>query len=35
MKNICKSFNGNPVLKNVAYTVYESEIVALMGEWGG
>lgn len=31
MKNICKSFNGNPVLKNVDYTVYESEIVALMG----
>ena len=31
MKNICKSFNGIPVLKHVDYAVNEGEVVALMG----
>lgn len=34
MKNISKSFNGVPVLKNVQFSVFPGEIHALMGENG-
>lgn len=34
MKNICKEFSGNPVLKNVNLQVYEGEVHVLVGENG-
>lgn len=34
MDHICKSFNGNVVLKNVNFCVKPGEIVALVGENG-
>ena len=34
MENICKSFNGIPVLKNVQLTVEKGEVHALLGENG-
>lgn len=34
MKDICKSFNGIPVLKNVQLTVGKGEVHALLGENG-
>ena len=34
MKNICKAFNGVPVLKNVELSIEKGEVHALMGENG-
>ena len=34
MRNICKSFSGIPVLKNVQLTVEQGEVHALLGENG-
>ena len=34
MENICKSFDGIPVLKNVQLTVEKGEVHALLGENG-
>lgn len=34
MKNICKSFNGIPVLKQVNLTIEKGEVHALLGENG-
>ena len=34
MSNICKSFSGIPVLKNVQLTVEKGEVHALLGENG-
>ena len=34
MKDICKSFNGNPVLKQVQLTIEKGEVHALLGENG-
>lgn len=34
IKNLCKSFQDHVVLKNIHLTVYENEIVVLMGESG-
>ena len=32
MKDICKSFNGIPVLKQVQLTIEKGEVHALLGE---
>lgn len=34
MKDICKSFNGIPVLKQVQLTIEKGEVHALLGENG-
>lgn len=34
MKNICKSFDGVPVLKQVQLTIETGEVHALLGENG-
>ena len=34
MRDICKSFSGIPVLKNVQLTVEQGEVHALLGENG-
>ncbi len=34
MKDICKSFNGIPVLKKVQLTIEKGEVHALLGENG-
>lgn len=34
MRNICKSFNGIPVLKQVELTIEKGEVHALLGENG-
>lgn len=34
LKNITKSFSGVPVLKGVSFTVYQGEVVGLVGENG-
>ena len=34
MKDICKSFNGIPVLKQVQLTIEKGEVHALLGEHG-
>ena len=34
MKNICKSFGGLQALKNVNLTLYEGEVLGLVGDNG-
>lgn len=35
VKNICKSFNGNQVLKNICFSLNRGEVLAVLGESGG
>lgn len=34
IKSLCKSFNGTEILKNIDFSVYENEFVAIMGRSG-
>ena len=34
MKNVSKEYNGNPVLKDVSFTLKEGEVLGLVGENG-